>query len=350
MADADSNKSLLRVLFPSSAISITIHAIFMVVAGMSLRGCEQGVPVQAGGAEFHEIGLAVVNDSGDNNTAIPAANPSESEVEQPAEPDAEDMTKVDEVPTEAPSLDQLLNPSTTPSSSNTQIPTPLDLENIIGSGQPMSTTSDSSTAPQQQPKSPAGTSGQTTAGSPTPGPGETAFMDIVGAGDSFVYLIDVSSSMAMNQNRRLNLAKSQLVNSLRLLKRDQRFQVFFYSDYAESLRLRQRRQEDLYLANSVNVELAESFIASVRANGGTSHLPALKRALALQPEVIYFLTDGDEPRLLASELVQVKQLNRGRSQIHVVEFASGPLESRRSSWLHQLAQQSGGKYRRIQVK
>lgn len=348
MAESYSGLMRLRALVPSGAISICIHAILVVVAGMSLRGCEQGVPVQAGGAEFHEIGLAVINDSSDNNTNTAATNPTDSEVEQPAEADAVDVTKVQELPTEVPNIEELLNPSATHSNSPSAIPSPMDLANIIGSGS--SGASSAAASAKEQPKRPAGKSGQTTAGSPTPGPGETAFMDIIGSGDSFVYLIDVSSSMSMSQNRRLNLAKSQLVNSLRLLKRNQSFQIFFYSDYVEELRLRQRQKEDLYQATSVNIQLAESSIGAVRAHGGTSHLPALKRALALESDVIYFLTDGDEPRLLASELNQIRRMNGGRSQIHVVEFASGPLESRQSTWLHQLARQSGGKYRRVQVR
>lgn len=348
MAPSPSGFTRLRALVPSGAISICIHAILVVVAGMSLKGCEQGVPVQAGGAEFHEIGLAVINDSADNNTNTAATNPTDTEVEQPAEADAEDVTKEEELPTEVPNIEELMNPSAVHSNSPSTVPAPMDLESIIGSGNTTSSTAASS-AP-NLPKKPAGTSGQTTAGSPTPGPGETAFMNIVSSGDSFVYLIDVSSSMSMSQNRRLNLAKSQLVNSLSLLKRNQRFQVFFYSDYVEALRLRQREMEDLYQATSVNIQLAESFIGAVRAHGGTSHLPSLKRALALEADVIYFLTDGDEPRLLTSELNQIRQINKGRSQIHVVEFASGPLESRQATWLHQLARQSGGKYRRIQVK
>lgn len=336
-----------RALLPSGAISICIHLIFVVVAGMSLKGCEQGVPVQAGGAEFHEIGLAVINDSSDNNTNIAASNPSDTEVVQPAEVDAEDVTKEEDLPTEAPNIEALLNPSAVAANSQSTVPSPMDLADIIGSGSAASAVASSS---QQQPKKPAGTSGQTTAGSPTPGPGETAFMDIVSSGDSFVYLIDVSSSMGVPRNRGLNLAKSQLVNSLRLLKRNQSFQVFFYTDYVEVIRLRQRQKEDLYQATSVNINLAESSISAIRAHGGTSHLPPLKRALELESDVIYFLTDGKDPGLLPSELNQIRRINKGRSQIHVVEFASGPLESRQATWLHQLARQSGGKYRRVQVK
>ena len=347
MAKSGPDHSKLKSLLPSGAISICIHLVLVVVAGMSLKGCEQGVPVKAGGAEFHEIGLAFVNDSSDNNTNTPAVNSTDVDVEQPAEADASDVIKADELPTVAPSLEHLLNPSTANSPSPSTIPSPLDLENILGNG---GANSASPALTQPEPKTPAGNSGQTTAGSPTPGPGETAFMDIIGAGDSFVYVIDVSSSMSISQNRRLNLAKSQLVNSLALLKRNQRFQIFFYSDYVEALRLRQRQQEDLYQATSVNIQLARSSIGSIRGHGGTKHLPALSRALALESDVIYFLTDGDEPRLLNSELKEVQRLNKAGSQIHVIEFASGPLESKRITWLQQLASQSGGKYRRVQVK
>lgn len=334
-------------MIPGSLTSVVIHVALFVLVNLSLRGCEQGVPVQAGGAEFHEVGLAMVNDEADHNTETPAANPSESEQEQPAEPDAQDQSQEEVVPTEVPSLDQLLNPSDSVSESATEAPKPLDIASIIGSGQPIAAPSGSPSdrVPQKQ----VGTSGQTTAGSPTPGPGETAFMNIVGEGESFVYLIDVSSSMMTDNNRALNLAKSQLKNSLRHLTNDQQFQVLFYSDYVEAIRLRLQPSQQMYRATRLNIQLAESAIDRVTAHGGTEHMKALERAIKLNAEVIYFLTDGDDSGFSATSLRRIQSRNKAGTQIHVIEFAAGPRETRRSSKLEQLAQQSGGKYVRYRI-
>lgn len=173
-------------------------------------------------------------------------------------------------------------------------------------------------------------------------------MNIVGNGRSFVYVIDTSSSMS--QGRRLDLAKSQLKGSLRLLKPNQKFQVLFYNESATPIRLRRRPEEELYAATTVQVQLAEAAIDMETANLGTNHMPAIQRALMLRPDVIYFLTDGEQPGLSTDELRSIKRDNRSKAQIHVIEFAAGARESRHVSWLQQLAYQSGGEYRYVPVR
>ena len=91
-------------------------------------------------------------------------------------------------------------------------------------------------------------------------------------------------------------------------------------------------------------------IDRVIARSGTQHKTPLLNALLLEPDVVYFLTDGDRPRLTTDELRMVKKTNRSRARIHVVEFAVGPREERQKSWLELLAQQSGGVYRRINLR
>jgi len=186
------------------------------------------------------------------------------------------------------------------------------------------------------------------AGSITPGPGETSFMDIVGKGQSFVYVIDTSGSMI--HDRRLELAKSQLKGSLRLLQPNQKFQVLFYNNSVTPINLRSRPAEDMYPATLQYLRLAIGAIDLQVPDYGTAHLPAIERALLLQPDVIYFLTDGATPVLTSAELKRVQQRNRGGAEIHVIEFATGAAESRAFSWLQSLAADSGGQYRRIAVQ
>ncbi|MCA9049608.1 MAG: VWA domain-containing protein, partial [Planctomycetaceae bacterium] len=188
-------------------------------------------------------------------------------------------------------------------------------------------------------------------GSPTPGPGETSFMNIVDGGRSFVYVVDVSSSMSEGQ--RLELAKSQLKGSLHRLQPSQKFQVLFYNETTVQMRLRRRPADDLYTATAVQLQLADDEIDRVQPSGGTEHRTPLLHALRLEPEVVYFLTDGDQPELSTqgkdSDLAQLGRANRSGARIHVIEFGSGGRESRHVSWLELLAHRFGGRYQYIHV-
>jgi hypothetical protein len=94
-------------------------------------------------------------------------------------------------------------------------------------------------------------------------------------------------------------------------------------------------------------QLATRFIAGIEADGGTRHLDALKLALQMQPDVIFFLTDADEPRLTRSELRQVRYWNNGTT-INAIEFGFGPSPGR-DNFLRQLARQNSGAFAYVDI-
>ncbi|MCP4174116.1 MAG: hypothetical protein GY758_25470 [Fuerstiella sp.] len=340
----------LAALLPGSMISLAVHLAVLVVAGMSLRGCDRGVPVEAGGRDYREVGLAVIPDRSDRNTSTPRQNPHDVEPEQAADPVARLQTQKS-IPTEAPTISELLATEPSPNQASSPLAVAMDLSKTIGPGEPIGSpaTLQGGIPPQIRP---AANSGQGSAGSPTPGPGETQFMNIIDGGSSFVYVVDTSSSMS--EGRRMGLAKSQLKGSLRLLRPNQKFQVLFYNEAITQMKLRRRTLQDLYVATEVHVQLAAAEIDRVQPRAGTEHKGPLLRALDLQADVIYFLTDGDNPALstkgAGSDLDDLRRLNQNRTRIHVIEFGAGPRESRRQSWLQLLAQQSGGVYKYIAVR
>lgn len=352
-ASSDGRPSLLRAILPSGLISVCVHITIMIVAGLSFRGCDQGVAVPPGGRPFREVGLAVINDGATEETNTPLADShSEAETVQPSDVQAEPTETAEpteptepNVPTAAPSVAELLGQQ--PFKSQVTTPSAMsELPQTIGPGTPIGLPSAAGgSLPQRD--SAVGKSGFGASGSPTPGPGETSFMDIVGDGQRFVYVIDASSSM--NNDQRMDLAKSQLKGSLRLLQPSQQFQVLFYNESSTRIKLRRRAAQDMYVATKVNIQLAEDEIDRVVARSGTKHKTPLLNALLLEPDVVYFLTDGDKPSLSPAELRMVKKTNRSRARIHVVEFATG-LPETRDSWLEQLALQSGGVYRRINLR
>lgn len=327
----DQRRFVWQSLIPSSVLSVCVHLLILIIAGSSLRGCEEGVLAQAGGPQYRDIGLTVIPDASDQLTDVPEENPTESEVERPSV-----QTPSPRVPQEAPTVADLLDRNSEQQNPVThQSP---DLPQTIGPGHPLSGLNGIPELIR-----PAGTSGRGAAGSPTPGPGATSFMEIADRGTSFVYVIDTSSSMA--DGRRLPFAKSRLIQSLRMLQPNQKFQVLFYSEFITQMRFQNRSAQNWYPATTVNVNLAAAEIERVHAERGTEHLPALLHALRLNPDVVYFLTDGREPSLSASELAAVQKANSNRAHIHVIEIGSGPRETRDLGWLYELAHRSGGKYK-----
>ena len=133
-------------------------------------------------------------------------------------------------------------------------------------------------------------------------------------------------------------------------KPNQRFQVVFYGVTTTQMNLKRPQDRDLYPATVINIHKAEREIDRVRAEKGTEHKAALKHALRLKPDVIYFLTDGDAPRLTSADLGELLRLNSSNARVPVVEFASSQKESREVTWLQQLASRTGGKYSRVPVK
>lgn len=160
---------------------------------------------------------------------------------------------------------------------------------------------------------------------------------------SVVYVIDRSASMGLNGS--LGVARRELLASLEQLSEETRFQVIAYNRVAEPLSLSGRT--DLVPATSENKRQAAQILEALWAEGSTDHLPALKRALALQPDVIYFLTDADD--LKDQQVRALTLLNRGRTAIHTIELNMAN-RHREDLPLHVLARDNGGTYQAVSMQ
>ena len=132
-------------------------------------------------------------------------------------------------------------------------------------------------------------------------------------------------------------------SSASTLEQTQQFQVIFYNQTVLELTGNSDRPS-MQWATDINRTLARQFISGVQPDGGTDHMPALKKALRYQPENLFFLTDADQPILSARELNEIKTANNGRTAIHCVEFGKGP-EISGDNFLRKLARENGGTYR-----
>ena len=112
-----------------------------------------------------------------------------------------------------------------------------------------------------------------------------------GVGSKFVYLFDRSSSMSGGP---LATAKHELLASLESLESTHQFQVIFFNHDLRIFDITGGQQR-VPFATEENKMRAAKWLRTVSADGGTDRLPALKRALALRPDFIFFLTDADNP-------------------------------------------------------
>ncbi len=173
------------------------------------------------------------------------------------------------------------------------------------------------------------------------GPG-TEFFGARERAESFAYVVDSSGSMASRGS--LDVAKREMWASLSQLPPDARFTIVFYNLHAIVFTDPQGRK-GLMPATAANKARARAQMASIVPDGGTDHLTALRAALALRPEVIFFLTDAD--LMTESDVVEIRSMARN-TRIQAVEFGRGA-NLGGSGPLRKLTTLTGGSYRYIDV-
>jgi hypothetical protein len=176
----------------------------------------------------------------------------------------------------------------------------------------------------------------------------TMVFGISGSGSRFVYVFDRSDSMNGYGGRPLRSAKRELIRSLESLTDRQQFQLVFYNDKPTPFRLSGIPLQ-MVPAEDNNKIAASRYVNSILAYGATEHESALKMALRLGPDVIFFLTDARIPRLSSLQLRDIQQrCNRSGTTIHAIEFGSEPGVPRQS-FLRELASMNQGQYRYVDI-
>ena len=92
----------------------------------------------------------------------------------------------------------------------------------------------------------------------------------------------------------LAAAKRQLIESLRSLESVHQFHIIFFNTRTQSFDITGGGRR-IAFATDRNKQLAANFVGGITADGGTDRLVALHEAIAFAPDVIFFLTDADDP-------------------------------------------------------
>jgi hypothetical protein len=249
---------LLQALFPSGLASITVHSLIIAIVFVTTRGCEQGMPANAGNDKFRTVEITEIAST--TTGQISQDTPSPEGETPPHKVDVEPIPAVE--PT-----------SPVGSTARTQAMEPL---NDTGHDVPLPEFA-------QPPLMILPGGSNTVEGSQNPDSTEPALANNIESGTRFVFLIDTSDSMR-NSNR-WYLAQIQLMSNLRMLKPHQEFQIIFYSAHPATMQLLVGKRT-VYQANARNLANAEKVLEAVSLGGRANHLLALREGLKLKPDGI----------------------------------------------------------------
>jgi hypothetical protein len=270
-----------------------LSAVVLIVTAIDAR------PQGAGNASSGEIGIVLGDDGGGSDSPSPAPVPPPIvSTVQPAE--------------QAPAVTPVAAPAAAP-------PAPASTPRIA------------------QAQAPAGGAGNY--GPPGEGQTSVRVFGVEGQGTRFVYVFDRSSSM---EGASLATAKQQLIQSLESLSNVHQFHIIFFNQHVRHSDLSGGGRRVAF-ATDRNKKLAARFVGGITADGGTDRLPALRDAVQMRPDVIFFLTDADDP-MPARELQEIADLNeRAGVVIATIEFGRGP-KKQAKNFLTELARTTGGQY------
>lgn len=313
---------------PAWLISMAIHFVTMIALSVTLKGSPHGTST---GETDRGGGIAIATsspsgssqyqfeESSNNSTANSTNSASPSAAVASLFPDA----------------------SEAPAAASAAVGTSGAANSAVG-GIPGEFSSSDGSGSGNQLAAPGGSSGG------TGGTGvETQVFGVKGQGNRFVYVFDRSSSMAGYEGRPLYWAKSELVGSLKRLQPIHQFQVIFYNQDPHIMTPFGGQGPQMVFANDSGKRAATNFISGVTADGSTNHVRALKLALRMKPDAIFFLTDADEPQMTMKELREIRALNHGCS-IHAIEFGAGP-SANRFNFLRRLAEENDGNYGYVDI-
>lgn len=146
-----------------------------------------------------------------------------------------------------------------------------------------------------------------------------------------VYVVDRSGSMLDT----FRYVRDELIRSISALRRTQKFHVIFFN----AGRPLENSPQRLVSAIQEQKDHFFKFLDTVYPEGSTHPEEAMRRALAVEPDLIYFLTDGEfDPKLID----KLDEWNRGR---RVKIFTIAYFDRTGARLLERIAREHGGKFR-----
>lgn len=208
-------------------------------------------------------------------------------------------------------------------------------EAFVNVGTPVMAVS-SRTAPAERPAREKSSAGTGTGAGQGAGGGRP-FFDVPGPGESIVFIVDSSRSMNHRHDSefktRFRRVKAELMKCIALMPADGKFTVIFFSRDVFPM-----PAPGLRTADPITKEAALRWIGGMVSDGSpTDPRKAVQLGLRLQPDRIYFLTDGEFARAASLMLAKLRQ-----ERTIVDTFAIG--ERLGEDVLRQFAEHNRGRY------
>ena len=166
------------------------------------------------------------------------------------------------------------------------------------------------------------------------------FAGVSGDAKKIVYVLDASGSMMPD----FDALRDQLRNSIHDLRPPQSFDIIFINEHNPPPMAR-----SLLFATPESKSRAKEYVDSMQPRGGTDPLPAMTKAFALEPDLIYFFIDPtcfpDKKALV--ELV-AEQNRKSPIKLNIIAFEGHDPEN--ALFLKKLATESGGTYKFMSEK
>jgi hypothetical protein len=171
-----------------------------------------------------------------------------------------------------------------------------------------------------------------------------SFFSSSAEGNSFVFVVDMSGSMSSPSrggSTRFHRAMLELTKSISKLKARQKFYIIFFNTETQPL-FYPKPARELVPATTSMKNRARRWIRSRQPQSGTDPNEAFDLALRLEPDAIFFLTDGELPDPEGTRRA-VQLFNRKKVAIHTIGFETFDGDDT----LQQLAKENGGTYRHV---
>lgn len=175
------------------------------------------------------------------------------------------------------------------------------------------------------------------------------FFGVKATGNTFVYIIDCSPSM--RKDNAFQAAKNEVFRSLASMKPKQRFFISFFGKEIDRLTFQSEEAEKypVYATKENVVETQEWMNRVAIQKDGWPPNDALEQAIAMQPDGIFMLFDGETKVDVAKFLRQINRtddiLSEGAPKVpvHVIHF----FQEEFAKQMMRVAQENNGTYRFI---
>ena len=143
----------------------------------------------------------------------------------------------------------------------------------------------------------------------------------------------------MNENGKWERARDELLHSIERLDEGQKYYIIFYNDGWYPM-----DAEKPIVATAKHVDMTRRWVGRIWPSGGTFPLQALLKALSLEPDAVYFLSDGRFDPGVIEELRVQNPDSTGQIPIHTISFVN----QETIGIMRTIAKNSGGKFRFVE--